>query len=187
MPRGQLEPMWLLSVGSTLPIFTGRKQGKAVAESARREEAEAQGAEAVRQLLRLRVQERLTVLESLLQTNALYRDGLLVQSRATSESTVRQYEVGRVTFASVLEALGGYVSDRANHLDSMAQALRIAIAQAELSLEGTPALGGALGAGAVPGAAAMGPTGGGSGSGGGGSPAAAGGSPAGGGPGMSKM
>ncbi len=154
MPRGSLDPMWALSVSVGLPIWSGRKQGRAVAESEAREQGEAQGEESIRQVLRLRTEERIAQLETALRQNQLYRQMLLVQSDAAVESTMSQYKVGRVTFASVLEALSGYVSDQAGYLESLAQAQRLAIAQRELSLDPT-GLGGGLAVRSVP-AASMG-------------------------------
>ncbi len=159
MPRGSLEPMWLLSVGITLPIY-GR-QSHAVEESLAREHASADGEEAVLQLLRLRVEERRTLLAALLSVNRLYRGGLLVQSEATVASTTSQYKVGRVTFASVLEALAGYVADVDGFLQSIADAQRVAIAQREVSLQTAGGGGGAIGGGGVPGAGAVAAPGGG--------------------------
>ena len=156
MPRGSLDPMWTLSFSVGLPVWSGRKQGRAVAESEARRDAEGQGAETIRQILRLRTEERLALLDATLKTNQLYSGGLLVQSEGTTESTMGQYRVGRVTFASVLEALNGYVADRASFLESMAQAQRIAIAQWELSLDPPPGATASMSAGAVPGAGTMG-------------------------------
>lgn len=151
MPRGSLDPMWTLSVSVGLPIWSGRKQGRAVAESEARKQGESQGEESIRQVLRLRTEERVAQLETALEQNQLYRQMLLVQSDATVESTMSQYKVGRVTFASVLEALSGYLGDQAGYLESMAQAHRLAIAQRELSLDPT-GLGGGLAVRTVPGA-----------------------------------
>ncbi len=156
MVRGSLDPMWTLSVSVGLPVWSGRKQGRAVAESEARRQAEGEGAETVRQIVRLRTEERLALLDALLKTNQLYRGGLLVQSEAAAESTMGQYRVGRVTFASVLEALNGLVADRASFLESIAQAQRIAIAQWELSLDSPAGGTAAMSAGPVPGARAMG-------------------------------
>lgn len=159
MPRGSLEPMWTLSVSVGLPVWSGSKQSRAVAESRARLDAEGQGAEAILQILRERTEERQVLLDAALRTLRLYREGLLVQSEATSESTLSQYKVGRVTFASVLEALNGFVADRASFLEAQAQAHRIAIAQWELSLDPPPGAAPSMGAGAggaVPGARAMG-------------------------------
>ena len=146
MPRGGLEPMWALGVSVGLPIFSGSKQDRAVDESAQRQIGEAQGAEALKQVLRLRTRERLTTLVALNRVNRQYRSQVLVLSAASARSTLSQYEVGRVPFASALEALAGYVGDRVTYLDSVAEAQLIAIAQREVSLEPTPAIAGAGGA-----------------------------------------
>ena len=125
-----------LSVSVGLPIWSGRKQGRAVAESEAREQGENQGEESIRQVLRLRTEERVAQqLETALKQNQLYRQILLLQSDAAVESTMSQYKVGRVTFASVLEALSGYLADQAGYLESITQAHRLAIAQRELSLD----------------------------------------------------
>jgi len=170
MARGPLEPMWQAGVTMSLPVWTWRKQGRAVAESEARAEAGASGAAAVEQVLRQRVAERRSALTAILDTVKLYREGLLVQSKATADSTLAQYRVGRVTFASVLDANAGYVADEEGLLLSLADAQRIAIASAEVSLEpGSGSAGGAIGGARVPGAGAMG-----GGAMGGGAPAAAG-------------
>jgi len=154
MPRGSLDPMWLASVGITLPVFG--KQSRAVAESTSRRESEAHGEEATRQVLRLRAQERETLLSAARRTNQLYRDALLVQSRATVDSTLSQYRVGKVTFPSVLEVLRGLVADEGGYLESLAQAQRLAIARQEVSLDAPATTGGRLASGSVPGAGSMG-------------------------------
>jgi hypothetical protein len=84
------------------------------------------------------------VFESLRQSVELYEHGLLVQSQATTESTLAQYEVGKVSFASVLEATAGLIADREGFLESVASAHRVLIAQAERSLE-APAMPSAAG------------------------------------------
>ena len=116
MPRGQLEPMWLAGVSVGLPVWSYRKQNRAVAESRARADASAGGAEAIEQILRLRVAERRSAYEAVVETARLFREGLLVQSRATAESTLAQYRVGKVTFASVLEANAGYIGDEEGFL-----------------------------------------------------------------------
>jgi len=79
---------------------------------------------------------------------------LLVQSEATVASTLAQYRVGRVTFASVLEALAGYLSDLNGFLDSVATTQKIAIAEQEISLEAPGSSAGGVGGPAMPGAGA---------------------------------
>ncbi|MFP2907377.1 TolC family protein [Pyxidicoccus sp. 3LFB2] len=154
MPRGgDFPPMWQANVGVTLPIFAGRKQNRAVAESSANAEASTRATEAVEQVLRLRVLERLTALAALRDTAALFRSGILMQSAATAESTLTQYRVGRASFASVLEANVGIIRDEESFLQTLVEAQRIAIAQAEVSLEPVASLaGGGLGSGGMPGA-----------------------------------
>jgi outer membrane protein TolC len=156
MPRGGMEPMWQLGVGISLPIYAGRKQQKAVEESQFRQVAESQGEQAIRQILRLRVRERIALLEALIRSNRRYRAALLPLSEATTRSTLAQYQVGGLPFASVLEAFGSYVSDRASFLESVAQAQRVAIAQREVSLDPIAAAVGGAGSVSMPGAGAQG-------------------------------
>jgi cobalt-zinc-cadmium efflux system outer membrane protein len=153
MPRGgDFPPMWQANVGVTLPIFSGRKQNRAVAESIAQAEASSRATEALEQVLRLRVRERLTALAALRETATLYRSGLLMQSAATAESTLTQYRVGRASFASVLEANTGIVRDEEDFLRTLVEAQRLAIAQAEVSLEPVGSIaGGGLGSGGMPG------------------------------------
>jgi outer membrane protein TolC len=135
MPRGgPFDPMWLLSIGSTLPIFAARKQSRAVAENDALALAAGKSVESVEQSLRLIVHQRRAVLSALSDTIRLYHGGLLVQSEATAASTLAQYKVGKVAFASVLEANAGYIADQDGYLLSIAEAQRILIAAAEVSL-----------------------------------------------------
>ena len=158
MPRGSMPPMWQLGVAVDLPIFWGRtRRNGAIAESDLRAAASRSGAEAVLQILRQRVAERHTVLEALLETAQLYRDGLLIQSSATVESTLAQYRVGKVTFAAVLEAIAGNIGDEDAYLQTLADLQRVAIARAEVSGEPTAMTASAgMAAPRVPGAGAMG-------------------------------
>jgi cobalt-zinc-cadmium efflux system outer membrane protein len=150
MPRGSLDPMWQLGVSVGLPIFAGRKQNRAVEENEQRRIGASEGAEAVKQVLRLRTRERLAALSALNRANQHYRTQLLVLSAATVRSTSAQYEVGRLPFAAVLEALTGYVSDKGSYLGSLAEAQLAAIAQRELTLDAMPSIAGGA-AGAMPG------------------------------------
>jgi outer membrane protein TolC len=152
MPRGQLEPMWAASVGLSLPIYWWDKGSRAVGEAEQVRAAEQQGVESVRQLLALRTRERHTALAALLETLAVYRHGLLVQSDATVRSTLFQYRVGKVPFASVLEVMRGLVSDEGGYLTALADAQRLLIGLREVSLQ-PPAAAGAPTGGTVPGSA----------------------------------
>jgi outer membrane protein TolC len=154
MPRGQIEPMWTVQLGVTLPIWGATKQSKGVEESEARREADLRGEESVRLQVRLRAQERRTLLAAALQTLDIYRGGILVQSDATVRSTMSQYQVGKVTFPSVLEVLRGLVVDEGGYLDALAAAQRLAIADREVSLAPPDGIGSGSG-GSMPGAASV--------------------------------
>lgn len=136
MPRGgDFPPMWLLTVGGTIPVWAGSRQSRAVDEVKARAAASRANADAIEQVLRLRVHERITALLALSDTIRIYSEGLLVQSRATAESTLAQYQVGKVSFASVLDANAGVLADEEGYLLALADAHRIAIATYEISLD----------------------------------------------------
>ena len=154
MPRGQLEPMWAASVGLSLPIYWWDKGSRAVGEAEQVRTAEQQGVASVRQLLVLRTRERHTALAAILEALEVYRHGLLVQSDATVRSTLTQYRVGKVPFASVLEVMRGLVTDEGGYLATLADAQRLLIGLREVSLQPLAAAGSASsGGGTVPGSA----------------------------------
>jgi len=140
MIRGALPPMWTVTVGGPLPVFAGDRQHREVAESQARANAARSEAAAIEQLIRLRVAERRGAFIARVATIELYQRGLLVESQATTESTLAQYKVGKVSFASVLEASAGFIADHDGFLLAVAAAHRLLIADAEISLEATPAL-----------------------------------------------
>ena len=155
MPRGQIEPMWTVQLGITLPVWGATRQARGVEESQARREAELHGEESVRQLVRLRAHERRTLMSAALQTLDIYRGGILVQSDAAVRSTLAQYQVGKVTFPSVLEVLRGLVVDEGGYLDALAAAQRLAIADREVSLAPPDGLSGGGSGGSMPGVAAL--------------------------------
>jgi outer membrane protein TolC len=144
MVRGDLPPMWLVTLEGTLPVYGGSKQSRAVAESRARAIAAKKEVETIAQVLRLRAAERRTAFVALLETIEVYDQGLLVQSEATADSTLSQYKVGKVTFASVLEANAGFLADQEGYLQAVAAAYRVLIAEMEISLAptATPEAGG---------------------------------------------
>ncbi|MBK7198885.1 MAG: TolC family protein [Myxococcales bacterium] len=135
MVRGvDLPPMWQVSIGGPLPIFAGRKQRRAVEEGQARGVAARLDVEAVAQVLRQRIHDRVTAQRALADTIALYRDGLLGLSQATADSTLAQYQVGKSSLVAVLEASTGVLADQDAYLSALAAAVRIDVAMRELSL-----------------------------------------------------
>lgn len=135
MPRGGDFPtMWLVNIGGAIPLFTSSKQDREVAGNEARLAGSRRNVEALDQLLRLRVAQRRTALVATLETIKLYRDGLLVQSEAAVDSTLAQYEVGKLSLASVFQANAGLIADQEGYLQALAQVSRFEIDAFEVSL-----------------------------------------------------
>jgi outer membrane protein, heavy metal efflux system len=135
MYRGALPPMWLLTFGAPVPLFGERDH--AVAENRARGSAAEQEVRVIEQVLRWRTAERRSAFLALRKMVDIYQQGLLIQSQATAESTLAQYQVGKVSFASVLEANAGFIADQEGYLETIAAAYRVLNAQVELSLAAT--------------------------------------------------
>lgn len=147
MYRGQMPPMWQVTLAAPVPLFSAGKQRHAAAESRALTQAAKNDVAALRQLIVLRTSERRAAFNAALETLAIYRQGLLVASRATAESTLAQYTTGKLSFAAVLEANAGYLADQEGYLQAVADAERILIAEAEVSLEPSVSLASAGGSG----------------------------------------
>jgi outer membrane protein TolC len=156
MYRGSLPPMWLLTVAAPVPVFAGSKQGSSVTESRALDAAARSQVEVLEQLVRLRSVERQTAFANVVETIRLYEQGLLTQSAATAEAMLAQYQVGRASFASVLEANAGLIADKQGYLQARVDAERLLIAEREVSLLGSAVSAPSAGGGAMPGA--MSPT-----------------------------
>jgi outer membrane protein TolC len=140
MPRGAFDPMWTVGVSISLPLWSKHKQQRAVAEQEFRRKAQGSELDNVRNLLRQRIEERSAQLDAAQETLRLFREGLLVQSEASFQASLAQYETGRTPFLGVLEALNGWLADRGGYLAALAQTQALAIAQEEFNLTGTPAI-----------------------------------------------
>jgi outer membrane protein TolC len=170
MPRGTtFAPMWQVGLAAGLPLWAGRKQDREVVAALQLQQAAADQLATVHRVLAQRLAERRYVTVALTESNRLYRSSLLVQSEATVASTLVQYQVARLPFAAVLEALTGYLDDLTGFYASVATVQQLGVADRALSLDPVAGPGtGGMGAAATPRRSPMG-----SGSGGaGGAPAA---------------
>jgi outer membrane protein TolC len=153
MVRGQLPPMWLVTVAAPVPLWAGEKQSRAVAEGRAWEQVARKEVEALAQGVRLRSEERRAAFATLVHTLEVYDGGLLLQSEATAESTLNQYKIGAVGFASVLDANAGLIADHEGYLQAVAAAHRVLVDEAEVSLSpGAMSAAGAAAAPSIPGA-----------------------------------
>ncbi|MDP1919209.1 MAG: TolC family protein [Myxococcales bacterium] len=134
MVRGRLAPMWTVTLGVPLPIFAGSKQARGVAEANAVFDSASKNVEAVEQLVRLRVAQRLAVWAALSQVWRTSQDSLRADAEATSTATLTQYRIGKVPFSSVLDATSATIGVLDASYVVLADAWRLAIAQDELSL-----------------------------------------------------
>lgn len=151
MVRGSLEPMWTVTLGLPIPVFAGTKQSRAVAEADATIDATNRSVETVEQLLRLRTAQRLSYWRALGKIWQSYQDHLLADAESTATATLTQYRIGKVPFASVLEASSATIALVDASYAVLVDACKLAIAQDESSLAEVSVSGGAMGS-AVPGA-----------------------------------
>jgi outer membrane protein TolC len=139
MHRGGLDPMWQAGIGVSVPAYRKRlSAGRAEAE-ARRRSAE-RNAESLRLRLRFRTQERLAQLRAAEQIAELFAKGIIPQDRLSFESGLAGYQVGKIPFIAVLEALATLYGDRASQLRLLADHARGRASLEEGSLEAGPAM-----------------------------------------------
>ena len=150
MPRGALEPMWQIGVSAPLPVYARKKQAPALS-SARTEQAAARAdLDNLERLVVLRALERAERQAALHTSLSLYEGGLLDLSAATVQSALAQYAAGRGSFAPVLDALRGTLSDQEQYLEDRSALWMILIAQQEVSLATSGARSAPMGTAAIP-------------------------------------
>lgn len=154
---------WKVGLGLTLPVWAATKQRKAV-QQWEAEHRMHMGERRVAALALSRAQaERRAQAEGLRKVLRLYREGLLAQSRAVLDAALLQLESGRGGYLPVLEAVQGYIADRAALLEAHAALQAQAIAAEALDPGPTPPIPGlGLAAAAMPSGMAARPGSGGS-------------------------
>jgi outer membrane protein TolC len=146
MYRGDLDPMWQVGAGISLPIFRKSKQDFRLREAEELLNASGSAVRSIEQTLELRTRERLANLEASQKIAKLYNEGVLPLDELSLESAIASYQTGKVPFISVLEALNTLYGDRETLLARSAEIekWRIAIDEADLQASGggMPAAGG---------------------------------------------
>ena len=100
--RGGLDPYYSYGGTVTLPIYAGRKQGKAVEEMAAELVAAQRDLDAARNQVRYEVTDAYRMAEIADRLLQLYGEGILKQSRLALDSAVAQYRVGKVDFLTLV-------------------------------------------------------------------------------------
>lgn len=150
MARGSLDPMWTVTIGVPLPVFAATKQSRAVAEAEAMLTSTQRSADALEQILRLRTAQRLAYWRTLSAVWRSYQERLLAEAEAVAASTLTQYRIGKVPFASVLEATSATIELTDASYSVLGDGWMLAIAQDESSLAEVTA-GSASMTGAIPG------------------------------------
>ena len=133
--RGGLDPYWSYGGTVTVPIYSGRKQGKAV------EEAAAELAAAERELDMARNQVRYEVTDAYRMADLagrllqLYSEGILKQARLAFDSAVAQYRVGKVDFLTLVTSWRRVLDSEIDYQEQLA-AHEKAVARIAMHVDG---------------------------------------------------
>jgi len=115
--RGSLPGMFTIDVGVVVPLYKGRKQGRAIAEA----EARLRGGEAERQAMRLRAraeaEKSLADLTAAVGEAEAYAKGVLAIDALAVESATASFRAGKTPFVTVLEAHNTLYRDRWQHAE----------------------------------------------------------------------
>lgn len=133
MVRGPLEPMWSLTVGVPLPVFTIAREVRRGAEATALKHASERAAHTTEELLALRARHRAESLNAYTATWHTYQQGLLAQLDLAADSMLGSYSTGRATLGEVLEVNALNVAETEAALQVLVDAQRLLIEQDELS------------------------------------------------------
>jgi outer membrane protein, heavy metal efflux system len=137
MNRGGLDAMWLAGVGITWP-FNKKARESAIAEAEIRAKGGSHIVESMGLQLAYRTRERFTRAKALEKLVALYDGGIVPQDQMTVESSITNYQTGKVPFVSVLEAMTALYADRWARAGLVADHARLRASLREASLDGGP-------------------------------------------------
>jgi outer membrane protein TolC len=143
MNRGGLDPMWQAGVGLSLPLYRTRPRS-GVSEAQARVRASERGAQAVQLLLRFRTQERVAQIKTTERIAGLYGQSIIPQDQLSVDAAISNYQVGKIPFVTVLEALSTLYSDRSTYLGLLSNHAMLRANLEEASLEAGPAMPGGL-------------------------------------------
>jgi len=135
MNRGGLDAMWLAGVGISWP-FNKKARESAVAEAEIRAKGGSHVVESMGLQLVYKTRERFTRAKALEKLVALYDGGIIPQVQMTVESSITNYQTGKVPFVSVLEAMTSLYADRWARAGFLADHARLRASLREASLDG---------------------------------------------------
>lgn len=121
--RGGMAPMVSGSIGLSLPIYTNGKQRQAIVEAQAEKQAAEAALSAVRLSVRVNLERNYAEWIAALAEAEPYPRGILELDRLSVESALSSYRVGKLPFASVLEALQTLFGDKRAYFDRLAHVL----------------------------------------------------------------
>ncbi len=101
--RGGLDPMIMGMVGVRLPLYRGRKQAQAVAQTEYGLEAAQREVDRGRNELLARVRDLFATFERATALVPVYTDGLVPQARSTLDAAMGSYAAGKLEFLALLD------------------------------------------------------------------------------------
>jgi outer membrane protein TolC len=125
---------WKAEVGVSLPIWSGSKQRQALLQRQAEQGAAKASQAGLALILEQSLTERLRLWSLAERQLKLYEEALLPQGELALRSLMGQYESGKATFQSVLDALNSRLKDRQGRLDILSRIQSLAIAQQRVSL-----------------------------------------------------
>ncbi len=130
--RPNLDPMWEVGIGITLPIWSGSKQTPALRESEANLKAAQERLRAALAGARRGVQTSLAMAHAAHSQSQLYTATIIPQARLTLEASLASYRVGAVDFMTVVSNLASLMEFEIAANESVANFYR-AVAMAEES------------------------------------------------------
>ncbi len=118
-----MPPMWAISAGLTLQIYSATRQRPMILEAEAEVRAATTAVAAIQSAVRVNIETNHAELAAAIREAEPYPSAILVQDRLAVESTLASYETGRTPFASVLDAMRAEWEDRKSYLDRLVHVL----------------------------------------------------------------
>ena len=132
--QGEMDDMWEVQFSMNLPIWTGRKQGRAAQEASLMLSEAKQTYRATEQTLLYQLQDAYAKAETAQKLSELYSIQVVPQSRIALESSIASYETGAVDFLTVLSNFMTILEYRMNYFEQQAAYLKAYASLRELTI-----------------------------------------------------
>ncbi|MDR1841219.1 MAG: TolC family protein [Holophagales bacterium] len=132
---GSMPTAWMIDVGVSLPIWSKRKQSKAIAMAQIERNSSELSQNSLALALTTRARERARAWKLADTTARLYETELIPQGTAALDILTARFQNGGASFMSMVEALRALLEDQERHLEAIAQIHGYAILQHRASLD----------------------------------------------------